>query len=138
MSRITKPCSILLCSAIILLLEAYTIPLSMFCIILLDLGYKVTATTYTAVGKQPDNHTPLDSVDYRTMCHTSIANKSQLISSSTHFSVCSEWLLVRATAIVLTASSDTPDKLDHWIADINNYIPHLKHDVIRNAPYIVR
>lgn len=77
-----------------------------------------------AVGKQSDNHIPLDSGDYRTMCHTCIANKSQLVSSSTHFSVCSERLLVSATAIVLTASSDIPDKLDHWIADINTIILH--------------
>ena len=52
---ITKPCSALLCSAIILLLEAYTYPLSMFCAIPLDLGYKATATVYMAEGKQPDN-----------------------------------------------------------------------------------
>jgi len=48
------------------------------------------------------------------LCVAYKAHKYQLIS--THFSFCSEWLLFKATAIVLTASDDIPVKLSNeWI-----------------------
>ena len=48
----------------------------------------------------------------RTIQHTLYkACKHRLIS--THFSVCNVWLVFRATAIILTASSDNPVKL--WV-----------------------
>ena len=47
------------------------------------------------------------------------ACKYRLIS--THFSVCNVWLIFRATAIILTASSKVPVKL--WV-DHQNYLQH--------------
>ena len=43
-----------------------------------------------------------------------IAHKMQLtLCSGTHFSVCSEWLAVRAMATALTTSADTSAKLSN-------------------------